>query len=94
MPIIRYIKYVHATTKIYSWDSNGMSKESIENITKSDSNLALTFVDHPSLPDINFNGHFFIKTNVSIPKKVKNVYISYTLDPQLRNSNTDFTLSN
>ena len=33
-----------------------MLEESIENITKSDSNFALTFVDHHSLPDINFNG--------------------------------------
>ena len=34
-----------------------MSEESIENITKSDSNFATTFVDH-LLPDMNFNGQF------------------------------------
>ena len=71
-----------------------MSEKSIENITKSDSNFAPTFVDHHLLPDINFNGHCLIKKNISIPKKVVNLYISYTLGPQLRNSNTDFTLSN
>ena len=71
-----------------------MSEESIENITKSDSNFAPNFVDHHSLPDINLNGYCLIKNNISIPKKVMNLYISYTLGPQVRNSNTDFTLSN
>ena len=56
-------------------------KESIEKITKSDSNFAPTFVDHHLLPDINFYGHCLI-----------NIYISYTLNLQLRNLNNDFTL--
>ena len=76
-----------------SWKSNGMSEENIENITKSDSNFAPTFVDHHLLPDINFNGHCLIN-NISIPKKVIKLYISYTLNPLLRNLNTDFTLGN
>ena len=80
--------------KSKSWKSNVMSEESIENITKSNSNFAPTFVDHYSLPDLSFNGHFLIKRNISIPKKVINLYISYTLGPQLRNSSTDFILSN
>ena len=79
IPAIKHIKYFHGTTQIYSWKSNGMSEESIENITKSDSNFAPNFVDHHSLPDINFNGHCLIKNNISIPKKVINLYISYTL---------------
>ena len=62
-------------------------KKSIENITKSDSNFAPTFADHHLLPDMNFNGHCLIKNNISIPKKVINLYISYTLGPQLRNLN-------
>ena len=82
---IKCIKYFHGTTQIYSWKSNGMSEESIENITKSDSNFAPNFVDHHSLPDINFNGHCLIKNNISILKKVINIYISYTLGLQLRN---------
>ena len=32
--------------------------------------------------------------NISIPKKVINRYISYTVNPWLRNLNTDFTLQN
>ena len=32
-------------------------EENIENITKSDSNFAPTFVGHHVLPNINFNGH-------------------------------------
>ena len=70
-----------------------MSEENIESITKSDSNFAPTFDDHHLLPDINSNGHYSIN-NISIPKKVVNLYISYTLNPQLRNLNTDFKLCN
>ena len=56
--------------------------------------IIATFVDHHSLSDINFNGHCLIKDNISIPKKVINLHISYTLGPQLRNFHTYFTLSN
>ena len=87
------IKYFSGTTRIDSWKSNGMSEENIEHIAKSESNFAGTFVDHHLLPDINFNGHCLIN-NTSIPKKVINLYISYTLNPQLRNLSTDFTLGN
>ena len=66
---------------------NLISEENIENITKSDSNFAPNYVDHHLLPDMNFNGHCLIKINISIPKKVINLYISYTLGPQLRNLN-------
>ena len=71
-----------------------MSEESIENITKSDSNIASTFVDHHLLLDMNFSEHCLIKSNNSIPNKVINLYISDTLGPQLKHLNTDFTLSN
>ena len=54
-PAIKHIKYFHGTTQIYSWKSNGMSEESIENITEPDSNFVPTFVDHRSLPDIKVN---------------------------------------
>ena len=45
----------------------------IENITKSYSNFAPTFVDHHLLPDMNFNGHYLIKNNISITKKLINI---------------------
>ena len=35
-----------------------------------------------------------MKNNLSIPKKVINLYISYTISPQLRNLNSGFTLGN
>ena len=70
-----------------------MSEESIENITRSGSNFAPNFVNRHLLPDINFNRHTLIKS-IFIHKKVMNLYISYTLGPQLRNLNTDFTLGN
>ena len=71
-----------------------MSDEYIENITKSDSNFAPTFVDHHLLSDRNFNGHCLINNNISIPEKVINLYISYTISPWLKYLNTDFTLNN
>ena len=46
IPSKTYMKYFISTTRIESWKSNGMSEESIENITKLDSNFAPTFVDH------------------------------------------------
>ena len=84
IPAIKHIKYFHCTTQIYSWKSNGFWEESIENITKSDRNFAPTFIDHHSLLDININGHCLTKNNISIPKKVKNLNVSYTLIPQLK----------
>ena len=68
IPAKKYIKYLNGTTLINLWKSNGMSKEKIENITKSDNNFGRTFVDHHLLADINFNGHCLIN-NISIPQK-------------------------
>ena len=73
-----------------------MSAENIKNITKSVSKFAPNVVDHHVLPVININGHCLIN-NIYIPKKryiSLNIYISYTLNPWLRNLNTDFTLNN
>ena len=58
-----------------------MSEEDIEDITKSDSNFAPTFFDHHVLPEVNFNGHCLINNNISISKKVINLYISCILNP-------------
>ena len=92
IPAKKYIKCFSGTAQIDSWKSNRMPEENIENRTKSDCNFAPTFVDHHLLPDINFNGHCLIKHNISIPKRVINLYISDTLNPQLRNLNTDLKL--
>ena len=70
-----------------------MSKDNIENITKSDSNFAPTSVDHHWLPDINFNGHC-LRKDIYIPIKVIHIYMSYTLNSWFGNLNTDFTLDN
>ena len=95
MPAIEYIKFFHTTFRIYPWKSNGISEESTGNITKSDSNFAPAFVHHSSL-NINFNGQCLIKTFLLLKKKsISKIYIFLTkLGPQLRNTNTDFTLSN
>ena len=71
-----------------------MSEENIENITKSDSNIAPTFVDHHVLPDINFNGNCLISNNISISKEVINLYISYITNPLLKSLNADFRIMN
>ena len=92
-PAKKYIKYLSGTTRIDSWKYNVMSEENIENITRLGSSFAPTFVDHNILPDMNFNGHCLIN-NIYIPKKVINMYISYALNPWLRNVKTDFTLHN
>ena len=81
IPAKKSIKNSSGTAQVDSWKSNGMSEENIENVTKSVSNFAPTFVDHHLLPNINFNGHCLIKNNIYIPKKIINLYISYTLNP-------------
>ena len=86
----KFIKYFSGTTRIDSQKSNEMSQKNIENIIKSGSNFAPTFVDYHSF--LNFNGHCLIN-NISVPKKVINLYISYTLGPHLRNLDKDFILT-
>ena len=68
----KYIKYFSGTTQIDSWKSNGIPEEDIENIAKSDTNFAPTFVDHHLLPDITFNVPSLIN-RIYIPKKVINI---------------------
>ena len=68
--------------------------EKTGNIFKSDSNFARTFIEHHLLLDISFSGYCLIKNNISIPKKIINLYISNTLNPQLRNLNRYFALGN
>ena len=46
MPAKKCIKHFSDTTCIESWETNAMSEENYENITKSSSSFAPTFVDH------------------------------------------------
>ena len=46
------------------------------------------------IQDINFNKHCLINDNIYILTKVINLYISYILNPWLKNLNTDLTLNN
>ena len=66
-----------------------MSEETIENITKSDIHFAPTFFDDNVLPHINLNRHCLMKSTTSVFKKLINIYISDTLNPCLRNLNTN-----
>ena len=49
-----------------------MSEENIENINKSHSNFATTFIDRHVVPDIYFIKNFLIN-NIYIPKIVINI---------------------
>ena len=51
------IKYFNGTTEIYSWQSNGMSEKSIENITKSDIRFAPAWINYYPLLIKKFNEH-------------------------------------
>ena len=71
-----------------------MSEEIIKSITKSERNFAQIFVDHNLLPHMNLNEHSLIK-NIFFPKKVINLYISYTLGQQLKYLTlANFTIGN
>ena len=67
-----------------------MSEKSIENITKSDCLFSSISVNHYVLPDVNFNGHCLINDDISIPRKIINLNISYPLNPWLRDWNRDY----
>ena len=53
-----------------------MSEENTETITKSDNNLAPTFIDNHVLPDINLNGNCLINT-IYITKIYIYIYICF-----------------
>ena len=63
---IKYFNKYYSTTRTELQKSNGMSEKINKNITKSDSNFRPYFVDHQLLPDMNSNGYFAIKNNISI----------------------------
>ena len=44
IPAKNDVKYLHATTQVYSWKLNGMPGENVENITKSDRDFVASFV--------------------------------------------------
>ena len=76
IPAKKYIKYFSGNTWMYSRKLNGKSEENVENITKSESNFAPTFVNHHILPNINFSEHCLINNNISIPQKVITLHVS------------------
>ena len=55
IPAKKYIKYFSDIIRINSWESNKISEENIENITKLYSNFPTTFVNHHLLTNMNFN---------------------------------------
>ena len=69
-------------------------KKTLKNMNQSEKNFPPTFVDHYILLHINFNRDCLTKSNIFVHKKVIKLYISYKLNSQLRNLNTDFTLNN
>ena len=76
IPAKKYINYFSGTTWIDSWKSIWMSQENIENITKSDSNFASTFIDQNVLHGINFNKNSLI-INIYILKNSKYIFFTH-----------------
>ena len=90
----RYIKYFGGTTRSDSRKSNRVSEENIKKYKSVREEFCTNFCYHHILLHINFNRGCLTKSTISVPKKVIKLYISYKLNPQLRNLNTDFTLNN
>ena len=88
----KYFRFFTNTCKILLWKSIGLSEESIENITASESNFAPTLTSYYPLPDIKFNGQCLINNNNDPSLGAVNLYICYTLGRWSRDLNTDFTL--
>ena len=61
-------KQFSVATRINLLKTHAKSEENIENITKSDGNVASSFADYDVLPDIIFHGNCLINNN--------NVYLS------------------
>ena len=78
LPAKKYVKYFSGNTRIDLWKFNRILEENIENITKSDKNFAVIFVDHNVLPYVGLNGPCLINNNVYVPKKVIHVYMILT----------------
>ena len=76
IPAKKYIKYFSDSTWIDLWKSNGMPEKNIENITKSDSNFAPTFIDQNVLHGINFNKNSLI-INIYILKNSKYIFFTH-----------------
>ena len=55
IPNKKCINFFSGTTRIELRKSNGMSEESVENITTSDINFTQTLFDQHLLPDMNLN---------------------------------------
>ena len=68
-------------------------KKKVLKIQLNQTGFAPTLVNHYILPDVNFNGHCLVNNYISIRKIVINLYISYILNPWLKDLNTNFTLN-
>ena len=88
-----YVNFFTNTSKILSWKSIGLLKESIENITTSNSNFDPTLFNYYPLPDIKFNRNWLINNN-DLSLDAVNLYVCYELNRYLRDLDTDFTLGN
>ena len=72
----------------------GLSEESNENVTISDSSFAQTLISYYPLPGKNFYAHCLKNYNNDLSLCAVNLYICYTLDQWPIDLNTDCTLGN
>ena len=87
---LKMFQFFTCTTEVYFWKYSGVSVEAIENITTISQHFSPTWINSYPLPYAKFNGHPLINNNISVPKKVINIYISYTLDTWKSGLNKDF----
>ena len=71
---------LHILVELLECIQGNLKEFQFENIIESDSFLAPTFVNYYLLSDVTFSGLCLINNNISNPKKVINLYISFILN--------------
>ena len=93
-PIIRYFKLIASTDYISSWESKGLSAETIKPPTTSDNSLTPAVSHYGAKTRVKFTGSCLKQPKISYTHgKVVNIYIVYELGASTSNDN-DPTLKN
>ena len=93
-PIIRYFKLIASTDFISSWESKGLSAETIKPPTTSDNSLTPAVSHYGAKTRVKFTGSCLKQPKISYTHgKVVNIYIVYELGASTSNDN-DPTLKN
>ena len=83
---------VNSTQENYSWTSKGILEESIKNPPGCENNFPPILINSYPLPDVIFGGNWLINGNISVFRKIINLYISYKLDTWSRDFKHKFQI--